>query len=60
MRARLKFVPSGWEAEEEMDGRLRGLIGGGEDIFFFHFLSVCLRLSPFLVPFSAVLGMDVI
>lgn len=58
MRARLRFVPSGWEAEE-MDGRLRGLIGGGEDIFSFS-LSFGLP-SPFSLfgPVSAVLRMDV-
>jgi hypothetical protein len=26
------FLPSGCEAEEEIDGRLRGLEGGGDDI----------------------------
>lgn len=37
MRGRLGFVPSGCEAEEEMEGRFRGFVGGGggEDIFSF-------------------------
>lgn len=47
MRARLALLPSGWEADEEMEGRLRGLLdgGGGEDIMAVYVcMYVCMRV----------------
>lgn len=32
MRGRLGLVQRGWEAEDEMEGRFRGFVGGGEDM----------------------------
>ena len=32
MRGRLGLVPRGWEAEDEIEGRFRGFVGGGDDM----------------------------
>ena len=47
MRARLALLPSGWEADEEMEGRLRGLLdgGGGEDIMAVY---VCMYVCEYM------------